>query len=182
MDISRILAENLKRLRLERNLSLGQLAELCQVSKVMLSQIEKAETNPTVNTIWKIAGGLKVSYTTLLSEHSPEATLVRKEDARLQRSENGVCFYGYYDTTATRNFEQFIMEIAPLSSYQSVGHQTHSEEYLTILEGELLLTANGESYQLKEADSICFVADVSHTYTNPTNKLLRAVMIIYYPA
>jgi transcriptional regulator with XRE-family HTH domain len=50
-----MIAENLKRLRLERNLSLGQLAELFDVSKVMISQIKKGDINPTINTIWKIA-------------------------------------------------------------------------------------------------------------------------------
>ncbi len=41
MNLSTIIAENLNRLRLERNLSLGQLSQLSDVSKVMLSQIEK---------------------------------------------------------------------------------------------------------------------------------------------
>ncbi|EQG75728.1 helix-turn-helix family protein [Clostridioides difficile DA00165] len=55
MSINTVIAKNLNRLRNERNLSLGQLAELSGVSKVMLSQIEKGDSNPTVNTIWKIA-------------------------------------------------------------------------------------------------------------------------------
>ncbi|NJB07060.1 helix-turn-helix transcriptional regulator [Clostridioides difficile] len=58
MSINTVIAKNLNRLRNERNLSLGQLAELSGVSKVMLSQIEKGDSNPTVNTIWKIASGL----------------------------------------------------------------------------------------------------------------------------
>ena len=53
MDISVILAINLKRLRTERNLSLGQLATLSDVSNVMLSQIEKGSTNPTI-TLYKL--------------------------------------------------------------------------------------------------------------------------------
>ena len=53
MDISVILAINLKRLRTERNLSLGQLATLSDVSNVMLSQIEKGSTTPTI-TLYKL--------------------------------------------------------------------------------------------------------------------------------
>ena len=60
MEANRIIAENLRRLRVERNLSLGALSLLCGVSKVMLSQIEKGDTSPTINTIWKIANGFKV--------------------------------------------------------------------------------------------------------------------------
>ncbi|BDB00642.1 hypothetical protein CBOS2020_07160 [Clostridium botulinum] len=58
MNLNDIISANLKKLRTDRNLSLGQLSELSGVSKVMLSQIEKEESNPTINTIWKIANGL----------------------------------------------------------------------------------------------------------------------------
>ena len=58
MNLNEIIAVNLKRLRAERGFSLGKLSELSGVSKVMLSQIEKGESNPTINTLWKIAGGL----------------------------------------------------------------------------------------------------------------------------
>ena len=61
MEINHVIAENLKRLRLERNLSLGQLAKSCDVSKVMLSQIEKGERNTSdINKI-KISKSLKKS-------------------------------------------------------------------------------------------------------------------------
>ena len=46
MELNEIIAENLKRLRTERGLSLGRLAELSGVSKVMLSQVEKGESSP----------------------------------------------------------------------------------------------------------------------------------------
>ena len=80
MNINQVIADNLKRLRTERNLSLGQLASLSGVSKVMLSQIEKGDTNPTINTIWKIAKGLKVSYTALLEQQKQNTTLIKKSE------------------------------------------------------------------------------------------------------
>ena len=58
MEISAIIAINLKRIREERKLSMGQLAEMAGVSKVVLSQLEKGTANPTINTIWKITGAL----------------------------------------------------------------------------------------------------------------------------
>ena len=58
MEIGKIIAHNLKRLREERNLSQGQLAEMAGVSKVIISQIEKGDSNPTINTIWKLTGAL----------------------------------------------------------------------------------------------------------------------------
>ena len=81
MNLNEIIAVNLKRLRAERGFSLGKLSELSGVSKVMLSQIEKGESNPTINTLWKIAGGLQVSYTKLIDEQIDAPLLIRKEES-----------------------------------------------------------------------------------------------------
>ncbi|MDZ5034857.1 helix-turn-helix transcriptional regulator, partial [Clostridium perfringens] len=87
MNINFIIAENLKALRTERNLSLGQLAELSDVSKVMISQIEKGDTNPTINTLWKIANGLKVPYTSLLEQKENDTCIISKKDIEAQLTE-----------------------------------------------------------------------------------------------
>ena len=43
-----ILASNLRRIREERRLSLDKVSELTGVSKSMLGQIERGESNPTL--------------------------------------------------------------------------------------------------------------------------------------
>ena len=44
MDLGMIISINLKELRQERSLTLGQLSKISGVSKAMLSDIEKGET------------------------------------------------------------------------------------------------------------------------------------------
>ena len=51
-DINAVLAENLRRMRENRRLSLDAVARLTGVSKSMLGQIERGEVNPTVSTMW----------------------------------------------------------------------------------------------------------------------------------
>lgn len=89
MDLGKIIGENLRRLRTERNLSLGQLAKTSEISKGILSEIEKGNSNPTINTILKIADGLSIPYTALLEEPEKECDLVRKEDTELQQDDFG---------------------------------------------------------------------------------------------
>lgn len=71
MDWGKRIGANLKQMRTERNLTLGQLSGLAGISKAMLSEMEKGMGNPTINTIWKIANGLKVPYTRLLEGSEP---------------------------------------------------------------------------------------------------------------
>ena len=88
MELGKIIAFNLKRLRMERNLSQGQLAKEAGISKAMLSDIEKGGSNPTINTIWKIANGLNVPYTKLMDGIDDEATVVQRKDTIEQSGES----------------------------------------------------------------------------------------------
>lgn len=183
MEINLVIADNLKRLRTERNLSLGQLAALSDVSKVMLSQIEKGDTNPTINTIWKIANGLKVPYTALLEQQKHDTTVVKKSEIAIQSALNGhYRLYCYYENTPQRNFELFQIELDAGHSYTSIGHSEKSQEYIMVLEGELSLTVNDQTHILQPNDSICFTASARHVYSSSGSNILKANIINYYPA
>lgn len=182
MELAHIIAANLNKLRTERNLSLGQLADLCGVSKVMLSQMEKGESNPTINTIWKIANGLKVPYTKLIDEPPSQAVVIRKAACSEQMNETtNYRVFCYFTSNPTRNFEMFRIELDPKSSNECIGHSEKSQEYIYVTGGTLLLKTAGEEYALTEGDSICFDSSQPHTYVNEQETLLTCVIINYYP-
>lgn len=183
MDVTDIIAENLRELRGQRNLSLGQLSALSGVSKVMLSQIERSETNPTINTLWKIANGLKVPYSALLEKRVQEAAVKRREEIRMQADEGG-CYrlYCYYPTTPCRNFELFQIEVDAGCKHTTNGQAERSEEYVMVLEGELTFTIGGESRVLYPDDAIHFDASAEHSYFASGNETLKAVIINHYPS
>ena len=72
MDLGQQIGANLKQLRTERGLNLGQLSSLAGISKAMLSELEKGKANPTINPLWKIANGYKVSFTSLVEDQGEE--------------------------------------------------------------------------------------------------------------
>ncbi|QUH21021.1 helix-turn-helix domain-containing protein [Alkaliphilus sp. B6464] len=182
MNINLIIAENLKRLRNERNLSLSQLAELSALSKVILSQIEKGETNPTINTIWKIAAGLNVPYTSLLERQQQDTYVIKKSDIASQAANDGQYrLYCYYSNTPHRNFELFQMELDEGCRYSSVGHPEKSEEYLMVLEGQLTLEVNNETFILGADDTITFSAATKHVYFNSGKGILKTSIVNFYP-
>ena len=77
-DITLLVSQNLKKIRDEKKLSLDKLAELTGVSKSMLAQIERGESSPTIAVVWKIANGLKISFTSLLSAPQTDTQIVQK--------------------------------------------------------------------------------------------------------
>lgn len=181
MNPSKIIAINLKRLRTERNLSLGQLSQLSDVSKVMLAQLEKGETNPTINTLWKIANGLKVPYTLLLEQIEPTAAIVRSKDTLKQLDEDGhYRLFCYYSNTPSRNFEQFLVELDADHSHYSVGHSERVQEYILVLEGKMKVVVDEDSYILSPKDAIQFDASLPHAYFSIGDTTLKVVLTIYY--
>ena len=53
---------------------------MTEVSKSMLGQIERGETNPTITVLWKIANGLKVPFTSLIEQTFSVADVIQREE------------------------------------------------------------------------------------------------------
>ncbi|OAA94457.1 helix-turn-helix domain-containing protein [Clostridium coskatii] len=182
MNLNNIIASNLKKLRSDKKLSLSNLSELSGVSKVMIGQIERGQSNPTINTIWKLANGLKVPYTALIDEPKSKTTLVKKEDTINQCSEDGKYrVYCHFSTQNERNFELFRVELDTASSYTSNSHGEDEYEYILVFDGELTLETDNKTYLLSPGDSISFDASKTHTYINNSNEMIKMTILNYYP-
>lgn len=179
MEVSEIIAHNLKRLREERKLSLGQLAELAGVSKVVLSQIEKGDSNPTINTIWKITGALKLPYTSLLEPSETQAVHIKKKDIA-ELEEDKYHIFSYYPKDLHRSFEMYQIEMDPGCVHPSIGHSTNSSEYIMMIEGAIVIEVDGKEYFLEADDGLYFEASVPHCYKNMTDKKAKMELLIYY--
>ncbi len=88
-EIQLILAKNLKTIREKEKLSLEKVSQLTGVSKTMIGQIERGESSPTLTTIWKIANGLKVSFTSLINNPQPDTKVVLRNDVQVLSEDNG---------------------------------------------------------------------------------------------
>lgn len=182
MDLGKIIAFNLKELRTERNLTLGQLSKISGISKAMLSDIEKGDSNPTINTIWKIANGLHVPYTKLMEGIESGATVIRKNEPAVQTGETDhYRVYCYFGSSPVRNFELFYVELDPRCTNASIGHSEKAQEYIYVIGGELSLHTDAGDYVLNSGDALKFDSSIGHTYENRQDSLLSFIVINYYP-
>jgi transcriptional regulator with XRE-family HTH domain len=65
-EIRHVLAENIKRLRNDRGLAQERLALEAGIDRTMLSKVERKLTNPSLETLLKLANRLEVSIFELL--------------------------------------------------------------------------------------------------------------------
>jgi XRE family transcriptional regulator, regulator of sulfur utilization len=180
--INVVLADNLKALRAEKKLSLDKVAEMTGVSKTMLGQIERGESNPTIQTVWKIANGLKVSVTSLIHQPQSDTVVVTKQDIQPLQEDNGrYRIYPYFPFEDGRRFEMYAVEIDRGGYLSAEPHGAGTEEFITVFEGELTIRVNQEEFTIQAGESIRFKADRPHVYHNSGDSWTRVSMVIYYP-
>lgn len=181
-NLNFIIAENLKELREKKKLSLESVSKLTGVSKSMLGQIERCEVNPTVSTVWKIANGLKISCTQLMSKPEADFELVDKSKVQPLIEDSGrVRIFPVFAFDSERRFEMYSLEVDGEGYLSTEAHQQGTQEFITVFSGELTVNVNGEDFMVEKGNSIRFKADSSHYYKNTGSDLCSLTMVIYYP-
>ena len=167
MDIA-VLGEQIRRLRLERRLTLQQLAAQASVSVSMLSSVERGDKAPTVVVLDKIATGLGTELVNLLSGHAGQRLVVRRAADQDVVDEPG----GWRRTILTPvvpglNFELIRSTLPPgCDPGDFPAYAAGSHEYVIVESGTLHLTVDRTTARLDAGDSVYFAADAPHRYRN----------------
>lgn len=174
--------KNLKMIRKSRDLSLDKLAELTGVSKAMLAQVERGDSNPTISLLWKIANGLRISVTTLIAEETNEVTVVRLADIEpITEEDGGYHAYPLFPFDSKTHFEVYTVKVEPGCTHQSEPHQEGVEEFVIVTQGCLELHIGDDVYVAEQGDAIRFNADQGHLYVNRSDFPVWLQVIIRYP-
>jgi transcriptional regulator with XRE-family HTH domain len=159
-----LLPARLKEARRAQGLSLDAVAKLSGVSRSMVSQIERAESSPTIATLWNLTRALQVDFAGLLEE-APATSIEVLVAAMVPSIENrGTgCTIRILSAPedAGRN-EVYELRFAAGGVLDSPPHRRGAREHLTVIEGKLIVTSNGASEKIAEGDTARYAADVSH--------------------
>ena len=182
MDLGAMLAINIKELSAARQLSLGDVSKLSGLSTAMLSDMENGKSNPTINTLWKLANAFNVPYTRLLEENEVTGAIVRGSEVAKQVEEHEhYRAYIYFNIKPGRDFELIKGELDAKQSHCTLGHAPHSEEFIYVLNGTLELRTQGKSFELQAGDGLEFDSSKEHTYVNVGDDTVAFICVNYYP-
>lgn len=178
--LAKHVGETLRKIRKERGISLQELADITEVSKLTLSNIERGEANPSLTVIWKIANGLTIPISALLNEKQ-EVVVSRKNNRNKVLSTNEACtLEPMFDAFNYGSLEIHRAFLKPNSEYSPGAHQTGVVEYITVMSGELKIKIQDDYYHLYEYDSIKFNGDREHAYINPINSVTVLHFVMTY--
>ncbi|UOY92445.1 XRE family transcriptional regulator [Ectobacillus sp. JY-23] len=173
--------QNVKRLRAQRGWSLDKTAEMTGVSKGMLHQIERGETQPTVTTLWKIATGLHVSFSSLLQEDHGSVSVVQRKSAPDITEDNGNCLvYVLFPFDPQTQIEIFTIILKAGSSYRSTPHNEGVHEHITVTSGTFQIRIDDQAYTLEAGEAIRFAGNVPHSYHNAGDDEAVIQVVMHY--
>lgn len=180
-EMRRNLGHQLKKLRQQRGMSLDEISKLTDVSKGQLAQMEKGESNPTVSTIWKIADGLKISFSSLLQPPKSSAKKIIPSNVPfLTEDEGRYRVFSIIPYDPERGWEFYRVELDPSCSYESAPHMDGVEETLTLVEGNLKIVLENQEVDLEIGETVVFSGNQIHRYMNTNDNRAVLHLIIHY--
>ena len=179
--------DTLAALRQAQALSLDELSRKAGVSKSMLSQIERAQANPTVAVVWRLATELGVPIAELLggapaAPAAPAITLVPTQATPSLRSPDGLCELRILGPVEMAGqFEWYELKLQPGGVLDSQPHEPGTREHLTVVSGSMELQVNDVSQKLKLSETARYPADCSHSIRNHSKSAASAWLVVIHP-
>jgi len=181
-EINQRIASRVRALRAEQGLTLEALAVKSEVSRSMLSLIERGESSPTAVVLDKIATGLGISLASLFDDGSaPPNPIARRADRVPWRDPAS----GYLRRNISpANFPSpiHIVEVE-LPAGASVAYETGARDVsihqqIWVQAGNLELTVGEVTYSLGEDDCLAMQLDAPTTFRNRTQQATRYVVVV----
>jgi transcriptional regulator with XRE-family HTH domain len=181
--ISTHLCRRLKQLRAERDWSLDALSKACGVSRSMISQIERNQTNPTLAVMFRIAQAFGMSLGQFVEAPgvTSAVSVIRAGDrAYHYRSDKDCQIRTLSPLHLEKDVEFYEVTLQPGGALRSSAHFEGTREFLTVQKGNVRVESAGDAEDLEPGDSASYRADVPHAIVNVGRSLVVIFLVDIY--
>ncbi len=179
------LGAHLRAVRLERRLTLSEVAARAGLTKGFLSQLERGESSASIASLLTLCDVLDVSIATVLEQASAVAVspVVRRADRKtLYLGGEGV-FDELVSLPHDRRFEVFETHIEPHGSPSEDLYSVAAEfGFAFVLRGRLEFKTRDASFVLRRGDTITYSPREPHTFRNPSSSRPTVMIFMKSPA
>jgi len=180
-DIDFRIATRIRELRAERSLTLDRLARLADVSRAMLSRIERGESSPTAQLLNKVCGGLGITLSALFTETETQGSpLSRRAYQPVWRDpESGYLRRNVSPPGTGSPVDIVEVEFPPGGSVAFDNqHVAGRDQHVWVLDGTLELELGEEAVRLERGDCLMMRFDRPILFRNPTERPVRYAVVI----
>ena len=180
-DIDNRIGARIRDLRTERDLTLDTLARLADVSRAMLSRVERGESSPTAQLLNKICGGLGISLSALFADAEHPATpLVRRSEQPTWRDPASHYLRRNISPSGTGSAVDIVEIEFPPGAQVGFDNQrvAAADQHVWVLDGTLELILGETPFRLDTGDCLMMRFDCPVLFRNPTDRQTRYAVII----
>ena len=160
-----IIAQSLVRERQRTGLSLAEVARRAGIAKSTLSQLEAANGNPSIETLWALCVALEIPFARLMEPQVNKSQLIRRGEgpAVIAELANYKAVLLATCPPGSRR-DIYLLSAEPGADRVSKPHSPGSVEHIIVTQGQALVGLTEEPYVLNAGDYISYPADQEHIF------------------
>ncbi len=183
----KIIGSKIKSLRLEKNISLKELADEANLSEDQLTAVEQNSASVSLASLIKIARSLGVRSNVFIDDQAVSGPIISRKcsiDEKSQlvdTSRKSMSYFSLAGNKSGRQMEPFIINLAPCVEKDFIFSSHQGEEFLFVLEGAVEINYGDDVIILEEGDSIFYDSIVSHHVHGGCLKGAKILAVVYSP-
>ena len=163
-------------------MTLDALAARSDVSRSMISLVERGESSPTAVVLEKIATGLGVPLATLFDDSSASVNPVsRRDDRRPWRDPQSGYVRRNISPASFPSPIQIVEVVLPAGArvaYETGARDVSIHQQIWVQEGRIEVTLGGVTYRLSKDDCLAMQLNEPTAYRNRTRKAARYIVVV----
>jgi transcriptional regulator with XRE-family HTH domain len=172
----------IRRLRIDRSLTLDELAQASGVSRAMISRIERAEASPTASLLARLCAALGLSLSAFFAEEGGAASpLVRRGEQSVWRDPETGYVRRAVSPPGTGSVVDIVEVDFPAGARVSFPPHAASHgmmQHIWLFEGEMEMTTADAVYRLHPGDCLFMPVGDGHVFHNPTGRPARYCVVL----
>ena len=181
-DINSRIAARVRTLRAEHRMTLDELAGKCDVSRSMISLIERGESSPTAVVLEKVATGLGVPLASLFEDAAAPANPVSRRADRVpwRDPQSGYvrCNVSPPNFPSPLQLVEVVLPGGAKVAYETGARDVNLHQQIWVQEGGLEVTLGKVTHRLAEGDCFAMQLNEPIVFRNVTRKPVRYVVAI----
>lgn len=173
------LGEKLKKLRLEKKMTLQDVANSTGYSKALISRIENDSVSPSVSSLLKISAALQIKLNELFAAiEGSKMSVVKKGSRACGPAYHGVSTESLCQIPGERKMDAVIKTFDSGAASEEVKADGAGEEWWYVLKGKLSVSVNDRTAQLNEGDSVYLASEGIRKWHNPGKGKCAALVVM----
>ncbi len=172
------IGHKIKQLRVQKGLTLEELASRSELTKGFLSQLERNLTSPSIATLQDIVEALGTTLAEFFKKEKDEKLVFRKEDFFIDEKQN-YTLHWIVPNTQKNTMEPILIEL-PHNGESFEMHPHNGEEFGYVLEGSIQLICDDNIHIVRKGETFYLQGQSNH-YLKNINKTKAKILWISNP-